>query len=364
MIAKNVRAGLSAWLTICLFGLALTAKAQPDVDGHPDSNAFYLIPPDTDDWTRHFHIGGMVGLNISGNFHMNGNFTVAGNNPSKGLFDDGYVRVDQTGNAGGLPGVGLTSFWGYNNASQYDAANHRLAMHAVTGFSATESSSSDVAPSPGFDLAYGANYWYWKHARVGWEMGFDLLPISLKDNHPLSATANSATYFFDTGNLILPGAPYQGGSSGVGPVISGAPSSIVTNGATSTTATGSRTLDAIIYSVRLGPSFEWDMGEHMGMSLSAGPAVGIVSGTYSFNEDISVGGGPTAHNNGSFSNVGIQYGGYFNATFMYHITSSADFYLGAQYMSMTDYNISSGGRSANLDLSGQVYVSAGISWPF
>ena len=139
MSTARFRAVLTACLLGWLLGRGLTASAQPDVDGHPDSSAFYLIPPDTDDWTRHFRIGGMVGLNISGNFHLNGNFNVSGNNPSKGIYDDGYVRRDQTGNSGGY-----TGFWGYDNASQYNAAAQTLTMHATTGFSADESASADA----------------------------------------------------------------------------------------------------------------------------------------------------------------------------------------------------------------------------
>lgn len=353
----NIRC-FPAVVALCLLGFTWAAKAQPEVDGHPDSNAFFLIPPDTDDWTRHFHIGGLVGLNISGNFHLNGNFAVAGNNPSKGIYDDGYVRVDQTGNAGGL-----TSFWGYNNSSQYNASAQTLTMHAVTGYSAQDSANADTGISGGFDLAYGANYWYWKHARVGWELGFDLLPVAIHDTQPLSTRVNQSTYIFSTGGLILPESPYQGGSSGVGPLLPG--TAISTNSASgiSATANGSRSLNAIIYSVRLGPSFDWDLGSHVDMSLSAGPVLGVVSGEYSFNENINTG-GITAHNHGSFDNVGIQYGGYFNATFMYHLTQSVDFFAGAQFTTMNDYSISAPGRSARLDLGGQVYVTAGISWPF
>jgi hypothetical protein len=343
-----------------LLGFTRAAQAQPDVDGHPGSSAFYLIPPDTDDWTRHFHIGGLVGLNVSGNFHLNGNnFAVSGNNPAKGIYDDGYVRIDETGNAGGL-----TSFWGYNNSSQYNASAQTLTMHAITGFSAQESANADAGISGGFDLAYGANYWYWKHARVGWELGFDLLPIGIHDDRPISAKANQTTYIFSTGGLILPEAPYQGGSSGVGPLL---PTAFATNSASgiSATANGSRSLNAIIYSVRLGPSFDWDLGSHVDMSLSAGPVLGVVSGEYAFDENVSVNGsGITAHNHGTFDNVGIQYGGYFNATFMYHLTQSVDFFAGAQYTTMNNYSISAPGRSASLNLSGQVYLTAGISWPF
>ena len=75
-------------------------------------------------------------------------------------------------------------------------------------------------------------------------------------------------------------------------------------------------------------------------------------------------GGAVARNRGSFSSVGVQYGGYANATFNIHLNQSADLYLGAQYMTMDDYSISSGGRSAKLDLGGQIYIPAGINWPF
>src|ERR1700722_20172562 len=107
----SVRAFLKVWLVACLMALALVARAQPDIDGHPDSNAFYLIPSDTDDWTRHFHIGGVAGFNINGNFNMKGDFVVSGNNPSKGIFDDGYIRPDKSGGP-------YTTDWGYNNQNQ------------------------------------------------------------------------------------------------------------------------------------------------------------------------------------------------------------------------------------------------------
>ena len=354
MKAARFRTVLAGCLFGCLLGLGASAWAQPDVDGHPDSSAFYLIPPDTDDWTRHFHIGSMVGLNIGGSFRLNGDFNVSGNNPNKGIYDDGYVRKDQTGDSQ------YTSYWGYDNASQVNG--EALTMHATTGYTVSDSASADAGPSPGFDLAYGANYWYWKHARVGWELGFDLLPVSISDNQPLSASATQTTYVFQTGNPNLPGAPYQGGSSGQGVIIANNPptTSTATNSAS---VSGSRKLDAIIYSVRLGPTFEWDLGTHVGMSLSAGPVLGVVDGEYTYNENISIG-GSTAHNSGSFSSIQMEYGGYANATFTYHLSPSVDFYAGAQYMTMTDYTISNAGRSARLDLGGQVYISAGISWPF
>lgn len=353
---------LSAWcLACCFLGVALAASAQPEIDGKPDSSAFIRIPSDTDDWTRHFRIGAMVGMNISASFNEKGLFNVSGNNSANGIYDDGYVREDQTGNAGGY-----TSYWGYNNASQYNAANQTLLMHSTTSYSPTGNSKDDGSPFPGFEMAYGGNLWYWKHARVGWELGFGLLPISITDSHPMSATVNQLTYTFDTGGITMPSAPYQGGFSGQGSIIPGSPASVSSQTLLAGTVTGTRTLDVMLYTLRLGPSFYWDLGDHVGMSLGAGPAIGIVSGDYKYNEIVTAGGVST-RNTGGFGTTDMTFGGYVNGTLMYHIQDNgrnADIYVSAQYMPMGNAAFNGGGREGQLNLGGQLYFSIGISWPF
>jgi len=348
-------------------GLAMCVSAQseqwfsgsssPDTfGGNPDTSAFIRIPSDTDDWTRHLRMGAMVGMNISASFNEKGAFNISGNNAANGIYDDGYVREDQTGNAGGY-----TSYWGYNNASQYSTANQTLQMHNTTSYSTSGNSKDNGGAFPGFDMAYGDNLWYWKHARVGWELGFGLLPISITDSHQMSATANQSTYTFNTGGIIIPDAPYRGGPSGQGPIISTAYTSSTTN--LNGTVTGSRSLDVMFYTLRLGPSFYWDVGDHVGISLGAGPAVGLVSGDYKFDENITAG-GVSARNRGSFGATDITYGGYVNGTLMVHVVDNGDIYVGAQYMPMGDATFSNGGREGRLNLGGQLYFSIGINWPF
>ena len=103
---KSSHAWCARWLVCFFAGIALAALAQSDsmdtFAGKPDSKGFILIPPDSGDWTRHFRIGAMVGMNIKANFKTKGTFNISGNNPAKVIYDDGYVRVDDTGNAGGL----------------------------------------------------------------------------------------------------------------------------------------------------------------------------------------------------------------------------------------------------------------------
>ena len=86
----------------------------------------------------------------------------------------------------------------------------------------------------------------------------------------------------------------------------------------------------MLYTVRLGPSFYWDLTEHIGMSLGAGPAVGIVSGDYKYDETITAG-GISARNAGQIGGTDLVYGGYVNAAVMYHVLDNADIYIGAQY---------------------------------
>lgn len=335
-----------------------SASSTDSFGGNPDSYKFIRIPSDTGDWTRHFRIGAMVGFNISANFSEQGTFAVSGNNPANGIFDDGYVHPDQSGD------TKYTSNWGYNNASQYDSAAQTLTMHGTSSYSTSGSSKDDGGPFPGFDMAYGDNIWYWKHARVGWELGFGLLPITIKDSSSLGATVNQSAYVYVVGNSSLIQAPYQGDPSGTGPIIPSKYSSVNTPvPPPAGIVTGTRQLDEMLYTLRLGPSFYWDLTDDFGMSLGAGPAVGLVNGNYKFNETITAN-GVNANNSGSFGTTEVIYGGYVNGTLMYHILNNADFYLSAQYMPLGNASFSSGGRSAELNLGGQVYVSVGVNWPF
>ena len=57
-------------------------------------------------------------------------------------------------------------------------------MHQATSFSPTSGTSSESSDSAfvGFDMAYGGNLWDWGSAKIGWDFGFGLLPISITDN--------------------------------------------------------------------------------------------------------------------------------------------------------------------------------------
>jgi hypothetical protein len=322
------------------------------------------------DWTRNFRIGMLVGFNIKADFKTGGSFNVSGSQPGATnmtgvdhIFDDGYVRVDDSGNA-----QGYTTYWGYQNESQH--VGDTLEMHSTSSYSIDpHNHDGDQSVFVGFDLAYGGNLWRGERLRVGWEFGFGLLPISISDDSQMSGEATQNTYSFNIppasggGTVVIPGAPYNGGSSGSGQPSIKDIATLIGSSSTNTTISGSRTLDVILYTFRLGPTLFWDVNDYIGLQVGAGPALGFIAGEYRYNETIDSGNGPV-QSKGSFSDSDLVYGGYVNATVTYHAVANGDLYLGIQYMPLGSASFSQGGRQAKLDLSGAMYLSAGINWPF
>jgi len=363
---RRVVCGLSA--LGCLAGVTHSASAQPPPpppEDIPPQHVWIETPPEAmNDWPRHFRLGALVGMNIKAEFKMSGNFTVSGSQPGvpgpgvDHIYDDGYVRVDQTGNA-----LDRTSYWGYETASQYDPAAQTLTFHSANSFEASGSAKSDDSPYFGADLAYGGTIWRWGPTQIGWEFGFGFMPIKIEENQPVEADITRTVHSFSTGGILLPTAPYNGGPSGIGPTIPDLASALPDD-TTTGTITGSRTLDVSLYVARLGPLLHWELHPRWAMSFSAGPAIGYVDGDLRFDETIVSPDGGNANNSGRTGGSDFVYGGYVSATLMFHVEEHGDIYVGVQYMPLGSATISGGGREARLDMSGGIYFSAGVNWPF
>jgi hypothetical protein len=342
----------SAGLTVCcLAGLMLSA--QP-VSGQ-----------DTDSWWQHLRVGAPVTFNVHASFSESGTFMLPGGLAGAAgvtnvdhVYDNGYVKVDNTGT-----NIGYTSFWGYNSASQYNAAAQTLTFLSSTAYTTSGSATSSGSAFVGFEAAYGTDIWKWDQVHIGWEAGFGLTPIKISDSGPLLATVNQSAFTFSTAGIIPPTAPYNGGPSGLGPNIQNVATAAGTTNVAGT-VTGSRSLNVIVYTLRLGPTIYWDMNPYVGLMAGAGPAVGFVNGNYEFNENIVTSGGGVVNNSGKMGMTKTVFGGYVNANLVVHVVKNGDFYLGGQFMPLGNAGFNSGGRQAQLDLSGAVQVTAGINWPF
>ena len=311
-------------------------------------------------WTKNFRVGALTGLGIKGQIKLRGSFAVNGSDPGAGIYDDGYVRTDDTGNAGGY-----TSFWGYQNTSQYDSGSQTLQMHSSSSFTANGTSKLDQQFTAGVELAYGNKLKQWGRTSLGWEFGFGYLPISLKSDTStaISGSVVRSTFSFNTGGIIMPGAPYNGGPSGIGATIHDTVTPV-----SSDTVPGTiremGDLDANMFTFRLGPTLFYDVSPQFGLSGGIGPAFGIVSETCRFKEKIVFGDGTTAQAKGNFGATDLVYGAYLNLIATYHADDNGDIYIGVQYMPMSGSTFSKDGREASLDFTGQVYFMLGVNWTF
>lgn len=320
---------------------------------------------DAPKWMQHFRVGASGLFNVKASFNDSGTFNLpqgqtglTGTPGVDHVYDDGYVKVDQTGNA-----IGLTSFWGYQSASQYNAGSQTLTFHSATSYTGSSSAEKNSGPFAGVEAAYGTDLFNWNTVHVGWELGAGLTPILIHDTLSTPATVNQSVFSFDTGGIVLPSAPYNGGPSGVGPTIhdiATAQGAVVSGG----TITGTRTLDTVLYTAKLGPTLYWDATRYVGFRAAGGPVVGLVSGNYKFDEKITTAGGAVANNVGEMGMSKTVFGGYVEGAVLVHLADHGDIYVSGQYMPLGSTSVSGGGRSAKLDLSGAFQIAAGFNWPF
>ncbi|MBI1841276.1 MAG: hypothetical protein HYR88_10575 [Verrucomicrobia bacterium] len=316
----------------------------------------------TGDWTRHFRLGSVAALNLKGDFSLAGSFVTpprsAGAAAGDILYDDGYVRQDATGNAGQL-----SSYWGYQGAGQYNAGAGTMLFHSSSSFTAnTPSSREDNQVDAGLEAGYGGVLALWGRTLVGWDLGFTYLPIGIKDTRSLGVNLARDLFTHAIG-FTPPQAPYNGGPSGVGPLIGSAPTAAGSDNIAATLV-GKRSIDTTLYNFKLGPTFYWDMGRRWSLQAGAGGALGFLNGAYKYQEvAIAADGGQTPLS-GRFGKSSLTYGGYAGAMLLWHTAEKADVYLGAQYMTLGGTTYGGVGREARLRLGNGIYVSVGVNWPF
>jgi hypothetical protein len=310
--------------------------------------------PGADPWIRHFRAGVLIGVNIDAEFSQSGTFGTAPQ--PAGVYDDGFVQRDNTGNAGGV-----TANWGYNSSAQYDASGETLTFNRSSGFKVNDASTANSDPQFGLDLAYGGTLKRIGKTWISWEAGFSLVPITVEGDSSADSFLTQQTFRYSTTGLIVALAPYTGSPSG-GPVLG---TNVVgsTQSTTSGTLTASRTIEAMLYNLRLGPHFHWDLNPSWSIEAMGGFALGLVDGEYRYDERLS---SPTgvSSTSGDLDQTSWLYGGYAGVLTQIHVERNAYFYGSAQFMSLGNVGFSGGGREATLRLDQGLYFSVGFTWLF
>lgn len=315
---------------------ALTPFAARGQDSNTDLNRFSFGPT--------------FGLNIKANFGQNSINPGPASGDANHNYNDGYVRVDSSGDAGGL-----TTYWGYQNASQ--VVGNTMQFHAVQG---GPSSSTTGNPQYGGEFMYQRVLGNLPFLSGDWglEGTFGFTEIDLRENYSGTVPVTLDTY--QLGGVLPPGPGYNGTFQGPGPLLGDTP----TRSATSASLSGYQKLTGQLFSFRLGPFVELNFTDKLSLAGSVGLTLAPATVDYDFSENATLSGGGVIADSGHSSRTKLLYGPYVGATLRYDFTKCWGLYVGARFQNLTDLDQSNNGRTAQLDLGSTIYATAGLSWRF
>ncbi len=308
-----------------------------------------------------------IGLGYRMNFNMSAKFgnvggMIATSNPGPATgsnvdrtYDDGFNRVDVSGNAGGQ-----TWFWGYTDASQI--VGDTVVMHSRS-VSSTSSEETDD-PQHGTELTYNIELGATKSWRWGMEAGASYTAFNVTNSKPMSGNVVVISDAFALNGVVPPMAPYSGTFNGPGPMISSTPVRTISTTPGGATITGERALDADLFGFRLGPYLEIPIASRMALSFSGGLAVVVVSSDFRFHETVTIPGSGSTSRSGSGNDDAVLAGGYLSGNLSYALTDRVSLFGGVQYYVLGDQEQTANRKSATLDLGSSVGVLLGATFSF
>jgi len=305
-----------------------------------------------------FSLGPQFGLKLNAKFNQLGNLGSSSPGPATGggldrTYNDGFVKVDSSGNAGGQ-----TWNWGYQSGSQVQG--DAVVMSAAAPVNGSLHANDD--PQVGFDLAFGHDFGSAPGGRWGLSAAFDFTTVSIHDHQSFAGQSTLISDAFSLGGQPAPDAPYTGSFDGPGQLLGDSPARSITT--SPVLIMGQHNLDAQIYVLRAGPYYEFNFGQRWSGRLGAGLALGVADMKYSFNETIFFGGGSTVNNAGSSEGAEFQAGAYLEGKVLYALTDQLSLFVGAQYEYLGNFSHNAGNEQAQLDMNCGVYVLFGMQWGF
>ena len=325
--------------------------------GSPDDGRFKLeLPPPTP--KNEFSVGYFLTWNTSAHFQNSGGLLFPA--PAGGLYNDGYVLPSSRGNIDGY-----TWNWGYRDASQYDAANDRLILSrssVVAGGGFGDHNTSDSDMNQGVEFGY--HHILWEHpdqdSRLGFEASFGYGSMTFSDNRNQTADLRIDQDAYALQGVHPPGAPYYGTFQGPGPLLfngpQALPSVMIANGAM---ISSMRTLNSDMYNLRLGLRLGVDLTPHLFGMASAGLAIMMVDGDFSYRD--TWGNLQVAGHQDKFS---VLPGGYVGLGLGYHLSEHWGLSYQVHFQYNETYEQHFDGRSVSLGLQPIIFQTFGLSYSF
>ena len=268
------------------------------------------------------------------------------------FYDDGFVRVDDTGNFGNF-----TTYWGYEyeHQVQVDAGNQTMAFHSLQPSSSQPGAfnSQELHSLPGLEIQAFHLFGEKDGRRLGLEAGIGFFSKGKKysggDTGLVAITDN-----YDANLPALPPAGYSGTPDDTSPYLLG---DIPTR--TTLTGTGTWDFDVNLWTFRMGLYTEVVFNERFSVSLHGGAIITVANGSLHYSE--SYAGVPYE---GKTRDTSFLLGGYAGISTKYQLSPDLGLFIGCQYQQHEDFQIQASGRSATLDLSDALLVQLGVEYKF
>lgn len=319
-----------------------------------------------------------ISLKATFNFNIKTEFTSATvSNPGalvpgvNRTYDDGFVFRDISGNAGGT-----TWNWGYNNNSQYTAADpaapfsgaSSLAFHAVNSLADGTTRSSRDKMLPGFELVYEEVLGRFhitekRRANVGLLVSFGHVGLSQRDSGSLAGMVGLTTDKYAPGIVLPPLAPYAGSFAAAGPLLPDVPGSR-TVGPVAATGTVNNKLEGSLYGFNIGPFIEFPLHERVSLTLGGGLGFVYADTTYSFTETVVVPAVVTATRSGRISQGDWLFSGVAKLNLYVGLSEAWSWELGLAYQYAGNSRSAVQGKAANLQLDGIMTLNTGLNYAF
>jgi hypothetical protein len=304
------------------------------------------------DWPKsdRLSLGYRMAYNITTKFGNSGAPALA-NNPSVTgrSYVDGFVGTDDTQNVGGV-----TTHWGYQGADQVQDNNGLLLMRSANAGQL----GGDIADGPHSSLELAWQHELVRNSTVRWgiEVAVNWGAFSARQN----TVADPGVLTVDAFGLgyTPPEAPYVGlvGAGPNTPLLGVSPSALPVSVESS--------LEADLYGVRLGPYLDLPLCKWAALTVSAGLAVTVMDGCYSFTESYRTPGGTAVGTTGGASRTSTLWGGYVGVQLSFRVAEHWNVFTGIQYQGTGSYTVAAGDKQAEVNFGGALYSSVGLSWLF
>jgi hypothetical protein len=280
------------------------------------------------------------------------------------FYDNGYVRVDASGNAGGF-----TTWWKFDTAlgATYDGQPGGSVTLSTTRSPAQgETFTSKDDPHPGVEFGYGRRLVRLGDGErpwmiVGLEARFSLLDMKISDSQTMTGDAvTTDTYHLAPGNVVV-GSSFEGSFLGPGPLLGSEPTS---RAFTTGTATLSQQLDGQMYGFSVGPTLEFPVANSLLLTVSGGWTLTGVDADSSYQETVTIGGGTPVTSSGSSHFDSWQGGLYVRGAAAVALGHQWQVQAGVQWQDTGAMSSQAGKYETRLDLGQVVMVTLGLGYSF